>query len=245
MQNLATRTVRDIALEMPQTTRIFESFKIDYCCGGRKPFLEACENAGADPVKVLKEIDRAVTVEGDDHDAAWHRDVQLTELVDHILEKHHVFTHYEINNLPALMEKVAGVHGKEHPELLEVRELVGKLAEDLSMHMYKEEKVLFPYIKDLEAADSNGTRPMRPPFATVQHPVRMMMMEHDTAGDILKDIRRLTRDFDLPEGACPSFTGLYSRLEGLELDLHKHIHLENNILFPRAIELEESAFSSH
>jgi regulator of cell morphogenesis and NO signaling len=243
MQNLTARTVRDIALEMPQTTRVFESFKIDYCCGGRKMFLDACHNVGADPEKVLHEIENVLNADTA-IDAAWLRSVSLTDLIDHILDKHHIFTSYELQNLPALMDKVARVHGDNHSELLEVRDLLTSLVDDLTMHMYKEENILFPYIKDIDAAVARGTSLRMPPFGTVQHPVSMMMAEHDSAGDILKQMRKVSNDYTLPEGACPSFTGLYNRFAALELDLHQHIHLENNALFPRAIELEETAFST-
>ena len=240
MQNFTTRTIRDIAVEMPQTTRVFESFKIDYCCGGRKMFFDACRNAGADPEKVLAGLENMLNVAAKEIVPS----DSLTMLVDHILDKHHTFTHDEIRNLPPLMEKVARVHGEHHPELVEIRELLTSLANDLSMHMYKEEQVLFPYIKDLDTSVTRGTSMMYPPFGTVQHPIRMMMSEHDTAGDILKEMRRLSNDYTIPEGACPSYAGLYTRLEALEHDLHEHIHLENNVLFPRAAELEEATFAA-
>jgi regulator of cell morphogenesis and NO signaling len=241
MQDFTTRTIRDIAVELPQTTRVFESFKIDYCCGGRKNFLDACQNAGADPDKVLEGLSTVLNADATP-DQNGRNTEPLTELVDYILDKHHVFTHYEISNLPALMDKVARVHGDHHPELLELRDQLTKLADDLTMHMYKEENVLFPFIKDLDTAVTTGTTVSRPPFGTVQHPIRMMMAEHDTDGDILKEMRRLSKDYTIPDGACPSYAGLYTRLEALEHDLHEHIHLENNVLFPRAAELEAAAF---
>ena len=243
MQNFTTRTIRDIAVELPQTTRVFESFKIDYCCGGRKMFLDACRNAGADPERVLEGLSKVLSA-GDETNAATLLSAPLTGLIDHILDKHHVFTHYELQNLPPLMEKVARVHGENHAELLELRDLFTKLTDDLSMHLYKEEHVLFPYIKDLDSAVANKTTVRFPPFGTVRHPVQMMMAEHDIAGDILKEMRRVSNDYAIPEGACPSYAGLYNRFEALERDLHQHIHLENNVLFPRAAELEGAAFAS-
>ena len=241
MLNITSRTVREIALEAPATTRVFESFKIDYCCGGRKPFVDACRNVGADPAEVLTQLE-IVLAEHKSNDAAL-KDMSLTGLIGHILEKHHKFTYAEIENLPALMDKVARVHGENHPELETLQSLFTDLCDDLAPHMYKEEQVLFPYILDLEARQLNGLSVQFPPFGTVKHPINMMMTEHDSVGDILREMRSVSKDYELPDGACPSYTGLFSRLEALELDLHQHIHLENNLLFPKAAEMEQAAFS--
>ena len=242
MQNLTTKTVREIALEMPVTTRIFEEFKIDYCCGGRKMFMDACRNVGASPETVLQKIEDILkTSEATESD--WLTAASLTDLAGYIEEKHHTFTKYELENLPPLMEKVARVHGEHQPELLELKELFRALCDDLSPHMQKEEAVLFPYIRQLERSTFIQTAFPMACFGTVQNPVRMMMLEHDQAGDILRKMREVSRDYALPEGACPSYTALYIRLETLERDLHQHIHLENNLLFPKAVELEQKALS--
>lgn len=239
MQNLITKTVREIALEAPVTTRVFEEFKIDYCCGGRKMFLDACRDADAEPEIVLEKIER-VLQSGETVETNWLQTATLTELIEHIEQKHHVFTREEIENLPPLMEKVVRVHGANHPELSWLKDALRALCEDLTPHLMKEEMILFPYIRELEANLSTNTRPSPPCFGTVQNPVRMMMMEHDTAGEILRKMRRISNDYALPESACPSCTALFNRLEAFELDLHRHIHLENNLLFPKAIEIEES-----
>lgn len=241
MRNLTTKTVREIALEMPITTRVFEEFKIDYCCGGRKIFFEACRNVGADPEIVLQKLNEILETGGDD-EFAWLETATLCKLVDYIEEKHHIFTKNELEHLPALMEKVACVHGEHHPELLELKDAFQALGDDLSPHLIKEEMVLFPYIRDIETKHTKGLTVSFPPFGTINHPVRMMMTEHETAGELLRKMRELSNDYTLPEGACPSFTGLYHRFAELERDLHQHIHLENNRLFPKAIELEEKSF---
>lgn len=242
MRNLTTKTVREIALEMPITTRVFEEFKIDYCCGGRKIFFEACRNVGADPEIVLQKLNEILETGGDD-EFAWLETATLCKLVDYIEEKHHIFTKNELEHLPALMEKVACVHGEHHPELLELKDAFQALGDDLSPHLIKEEMVLFPYIRDIETKHTKGLTVSFPPFGTINHPVRMMMTEHETAGELLRKMRELSNDYTLPEGACPSFTGLYHRFAELERDLHRHIHLENNLLFPKAIELEEKCFN--
>jgi regulator of cell morphogenesis and NO signaling len=162
----------------------------------------------------------------------------LAQLADHIVSKHHVFTRNELERLTQLLTKVCSVHGANHPELFQIQSEFQKLESDLCPHMLKEENILFPYIKRLEnAVVASGPAPFAP-FGTVRNPIAAMMREHDAAGDILKNIRKLSGDFALPEGACISYSTLYGALEELEADLHQHIHLENNILFPRAAEME-------
>jgi regulator of cell morphogenesis and NO signaling len=241
MENFAAKTVREIALEMPVTTRVFEEFKIDYCCGGRRPLAEACDAAGVSADVVLKKLETIVEVE-QPGELEWLKTTTLSRLIDHILDTHHVFTRSEIENLLPLMEKVSNRHGETHPELYELAIVFQELCDDLAPHLVKEEWVLFPYIEQLERAVENSGTVSFPPFGTVRHPVSMMMMEHDTAGDILRRMREISMEYRLPEGACPSYTALYTRLEAFEKDLHQHIHLENNLLFPRAVELEQKIF---
>jgi regulator of cell morphogenesis and NO signaling len=231
-----TKTVRELALEVPNATRVFEKLKIDYCCGGGRNIAEACRAGGVR----LDELSRLL------EEAAAARDISpdfaagpLSDLIRHILDTHHVYTREESARIQALLEKVCGKHGENHPELREVRALFLKLDADLQPHMFKEEQILFPYILRLEAASAAGSTPPFAPFGTVNNPVRMMMFEHDTAGDLLREIRAAARDFQAPDDACMSFRALYRALEDFEQDLHRHIHLENNLLFPRAVELEK------
>jgi regulator of cell morphogenesis and NO signaling len=242
MQEFTTKTIREIALEMPLTTRIFEEFKIDFCCGGRKPFVEACHNAGVEPKLVLAKIERALEAYGNSSEFEYVEKKTASELIDYILETHHVFTKKEIVRLTALMEKVSFKHGETHPELIELRDAFRLLCDDLIVHIRKEEMILFPFIKALENALSNDLSVPAPPFGTVKNPIQMMFEEHDTAGELLRKMRNTTKNYWLPEGACPSYSGLYFGLQDLERDLHQHIHLENNVLFPQAIELEQRAF---
>jgi regulator of cell morphogenesis and NO signaling len=242
MQNLSAKTVREIALEMPITTKVFEEFKIDYCCGGRKPLLEACQNVGANPELVMQKIEDVIG-SNEYKGFEWLAESTLTELIAYILETHHTFTRDEIFNLTPLMAKVSDRHGENHQELLELEKVFYELCDDLGPHLYKEEQVLFPYIEKLERAKTNSTSVPFSCFGTVNNPIRMMMMEHDTAGDLLRKMREITNDYILPEGACMSYTALFTRLEAFEKDLHQHIHLENNLLFPKAIELEEKVLS--
>jgi regulator of cell morphogenesis and NO signaling len=156
------------------------------------------------------------------------------------VEKHHTFTRQELARLEALLVKVCGVHGQNHPELFRIQEQFQELNRDLEPHMLKEERVLFPYIIQMEEAAKNNRPNVVPPFGTVRNPVKVMMAEHDAAGDILREMRELSSDYTVPEDACISYQTLYGALAALEADLHQHIHLENNILFPRAAEMEAS-----
>ena len=237
MENFTTKTIREIAVEMPVTTRIFEEYKIDFCCGGGYKFYDACRRAGVEPEVVSQRISQVISDQTEGFESQhWEN---TSELIDYILEKHHVFTKAEITRLSALMEKVCRKHGEAHPELFFLENELVALCDDLTPHMRKEEMVLFPFIKHLEMSEANNLSSPHPPFGTVRNPVRMMMTEHDKAGEILRKMREITGDYAVPDGACPSFRALYFGLEELEKDLHRHIHLENNVLFPNAVKLEQ------
>jgi regulator of cell morphogenesis and NO signaling len=239
MQTLTTKTIREIALASPETTRVFEALKIDYCCGGRKLFKDACIDLGLDPVDVAGKVEAAMNSRESENQPELQ---EPSDLIDHIVDKHHSFTVQELARLMPLMEKVCVRHGGQHPELFRLQIVFGELGESLVPHMRKEEIVLFPFIKLLEAnEEGRNTRPSAAPFGTVSNPIRMMMDDHDVDGERLRTMRTITNDYDLPSGACPSFKALYSGLQDLERDLHRHIHLENNVLFPAAVKLELAA----
>jgi regulator of cell morphogenesis and NO signaling len=227
-----TKTVRDFAVEIPGATRLFETIGIDYCCGGGKTLAEACAASGLDASAVAASLE-GLGIEPDSrqHDS-------LTELADFIESTHHTFTRTEIARINALLAKVIDAHGERHPELREIRNAFAALATELGPHLMKEEQVLFPYIRQLEQAAKAGSPAPMAFFGTVRNPVAMMSREHDGAGVILANLRELTDGYTTPEDGCFTFKTLYEALEGLERDLHQHIHLENNVLFPAAIELE-------
>ena len=162
----------------------------------------------------------------------------LVELTDHIINTHHAYVKQEIPRIHNLLSKVVSVHGKNHPELAQVQRTFQAMSGELISHLMKEENILFPYISALEDATRQGRPAPRPPFGTVSNPVHMMEMEHDSAGAALKEMRNFTADYTAPDDACFSYKTLYAALSDFEADLHQHVHLENNILFPRAIELE-------
>ncbi len=231
------KTVREIAVEMPHATRVFEKFGIDYCCGGAKTLEQACAAANLRVDAVLQSLEVPAPVTEQQEWAAG----PLTELVNHIINTHHNFVKSETPRLDALIAKVCGVHGANHPELLEVQKVFRGLGAELSTHMMKEENILFPYLIRMEQTVQSGRPAARPPFGSVENPIHMMMMEHDSAGDALRELRRLTGDYTAPADACISYQTLYKALRDYESDLHQHIHLENNILFPRAVEMEKGS----
>jgi regulator of cell morphogenesis and NO signaling len=237
MNSLATKTVRDLAVEIPGATRVFENLGIDYCCGGNRLLDDACATAGVPFEHALNSLELA-TASHAQSDEPNFLTATLAELIHHIVEKHHVFTKSEIARLRALIDKVHGVHGQNHPELERLRLLFQSLSAELEPHMMKEERVLFPYVIEMEEAIRNERPVPMPPFGTVANPVRMMMMEHETAGELLREMRAASADYSVPPDACISYQTLYQALDAFEKDLHLHIHLENNILFPRAVEME-------
>jgi regulator of cell morphogenesis and NO signaling len=232
-------TVRELALKIPAATRVFEKAGIDYCCGGQRSLADACVTAGVRIEELISSLEQAKTSPVNVEEAGFLHS-SLAQLIEHIIETHHAFTRTEIQRLRALIEKVHGAHGQNHPELETVRSIFASLADELEPHMMKEECVLFPFIMRMEEAVGKE-RPIEiPPFGTVANPVRMMVMEHDSAGDLLKKLRESTSDYATPPDGCISYQTLYQALDALEKDLHQHIHLENNILFPKAVAMEQT-----
>ena len=234
----SSMTVREVAIQLPQSTRLFEELKIDYCCGGNRPLKDACSAIGVEVGELMAMLEVVNQSEPQDNGAVDFQKLPIPELMAHILDTHHVFTRQEMARLESLSKKVISAHGENHPELYKVGALFDALCVDLKPHMFKEEQILFPYIVALAQADAQNQPAPFGPFGTVNNPIRMMMMEHDTAGEILRDLRTTTSDYSTPADGCISYRTFYEALEAFEKDLHQHIHLENNILFPRAIELE-------
>jgi regulator of cell morphogenesis and NO signaling len=231
------RTVRDLALENPAATRVFERLGIDYCCGGAMSLENACRRADLPPDEVLNALRQAQAQTATKKE--WQSE-PLTSLIAHIQNTHHTYTREEIGRLGVLFEKVCSVHSKNHPELLRVRETFQGLAWELNSHMMKEEMVLFPYIVKMEAAALANEPAPRAPFGSIRNPVAMMEQEHGSAGRALQDMKKTTGGYAAPSDACVSYQTLYKALADFEADLHQHIHLENNILFPRAAAMESA-----
>lgn len=236
MINSAT-TMREVAVQVPQSIRLFESLNIDYCCGGNRPLVDACDSAGVEVDEVIEMLTALGQPAASESKVDFQK-LSLTELIAHILETHHIFTRSEMARIEALNAKVIGAHSANHPELLKVGNLFQRLCADLKPHMFKEEQILFPYIVAMEHAATAGQAFPFAPFGTVRNPIWMMTKEHDSAGEILRELRAVTADYRVPPDGCISYQALYQALEGFEKDLHQHIHLENNLLFPKAVEFE-------
>lgn len=220
---------------VPAAAAVLESYELDYCCGGRESLAAACAARGLDAAVVSVALEAAA----DNHDSAapapvdWSR-ASLTDLCDHIEQTHHVYLRTQFPRLEQLLGKVLSAHGGHHPELRAVAGQFRALVGELGPHLMKEEQILFPAIRRLEAADS----PPRFPFGSVRNPIRMMEHEHDGAGHCLHELRRLTNGYAPPTDACATWRQLLLGLDALERDLHLHIHKENNLLFPAAARLE-------
>jgi len=233
MPSIVSKTVRELAIEVPNATRILEKLGIDYCCGGHRSLEEACASAHVAVDDVLRAVEQARNTSTDVSTRDWNG-APLGELVDHIVEKHHTYVKAEVPRLRALIEKVVAAHGANHPELQQVQLAFLELANELAAHLMKEEQILFPYLKQMASGHGGGPSC----FGTVQNPIRVMMLEHDNAGEKLREMREATGNYALPNDACLTYSTLFAALGEFERDLHQHIHLENNILFPRAVQMD-------
>ncbi|RNI24132.1 iron-sulfur cluster repair di-iron protein [Rufibacter latericius] len=217
--------------------QVFKKYGIDFCCGGKKSISQVCEEKGINPEVVELELnalpDTSAVAQTDF--ASW----DLSFLADYIVNIHHRYVREAIPALYEYTSKIARVHGTNHPELLQVAKHFANVANELGSHMPKEERVLFPFIKQLNEAKQKGEKVAPPAFGSIQNPINMMEMEHEAAGGELEAIRTLTNDFTLPEDACATYQVAFAKLQEFEEDLQRHIHLENNILFPKALEVEK------
>jgi len=226
-------TVGQFVRQRPSRTRILDNLGIDYCCGGKKPLEQALRDKGLDPataLQVLQAAEQAVPL-GDSGDLS---KMNMTQLIDHIEQAHHVYLKQELPRLRAMTAKVAGVHGDKAANLKELAQTVAAIADELFNHLGKEEQILFPSLRELE---STG-RMTHACFGTVRNPIRMMEHEHDNAAELLGRIRELAGGYTMPEWGCNTYRAMLDGLAQLEADTHQHIHKENNLLFPMAVEAE-------
>jgi regulator of cell morphogenesis and NO signaling len=235
----SNQTVREIAINNPATVRIFETLGIDYCCGGKRSLQEACDRANVQMARALELLADAKPEPVSSEENRW-VNASFLALTEHIVARHHHYVRQEAPRLETLLDKVVSRHGEAHPELLSIRELFSALAQELFAHMLKEEHVLFPFLARMEAAERAGTPPPSGCFESVGVPIARMLADHDDAGELTSRIRAISSNFEAPDGACPSYRGLHHGLQEFEQDLHHHIHLENNILFPRALEMDRT-----
>ena len=241
--NLTHQTIGEIVREDIRAAKILKRYGIDFCCGGKKTLEKACEEKNADINAIQEELIGLVSRNNlfpEVNPDKW----EIDFLCDYIENIHHTYVKQNIPVITELAEKVARVHGEHAPELVKIKNLFAQVVKELTPHMQKEELVLFPFIKKLKAESKTKTEIAAAHFGTVKNPIRMMEIEHELAGSLIEQIYLLSNYFALPDWACNSYKLLYNSLSEFREDLHRHIHLENNILFPKAIALEEK-FSTH
>ena len=226
-------TLGELAVKDLRKAQVFKKYGLDFCCGGKKTVKEACAEKGLDVTKVEKELQQAD--KNPDFRPVPYDEWNLGFLADYIVNTHHAYVRKSMPDLRQYALKVAKVHGNSHPELIQVQALVEDVYQELSTHMIKEEQILFPFIKQLESGnDKEGSS-----VKNIKNPIDVMEHEHELVGKNLEEIRQLTNDYNLPEDACASYNVLFKMLEEFENDLHLHVHLENNILFTKALLLEQ------
>ena len=230
------QTVREIAIANPGSVHAFEALGIDYCCGGQRSLRDACQHANVPLDEVLRLLS-TLDEKSSGGNGDWHNS-SVRELASHIVGRHHEYVRRESPRLISLLAKVVDRHGASHPELKSIQELFGAMADELSIHMMKEENVLFPYLIRMEAALEEGREAPPAMFGSVEVPISRMLADHEDAGALATQIRNLSQNFRPPDEACTAYCALYKGLEEFERDLHQHVHLENNILFPRALDME-------
>lgn len=236
MNNLQNRTVADLVTENIKAAHVFKKYGIDFCCGGGVTISKACKKANVQVEELerdLLDLDK-ITDRASNYNS-W----KLDFLTDHIINVHHS---YVAENIPLLLQysqRVLQVHGHHYIELKEIHELLTTVAGELSAHMKKEELILFPFVKKLVKAESEGGPVPETHFGPVDNPIKMMEAEHEEAGDLLRSISKLSNNYTPPPGACNTYRAFYAKLDEFEQDLHQHIHLENNILFPKTLKLEK------
>jgi regulator of cell morphogenesis and NO signaling len=232
---LEQRTLGELVSENPRTAAVFDGIGLDYCCRGHQTLAEAIASRGLPLPAVLEAIGAAGQPTADEQSIA---DLELDDLTRHIVSRHHQYIRDMSPAISAWLDKLVARHGTRHPELAEIRLKFLALNEELTAHMMKEEHILFPFIDELAAARRSGARLPRGPFGTVLNPVRVMEHDHRQVGDLMAELRAATGGFTPPADACRTYQLCFAELANFEQDLHKHIHLENNVLFPQAVEIE-------
>jgi regulator of cell morphogenesis and NO signaling len=230
------KTVGEVVAQVPGAARVFEKYQIDYCCGGKHPVGSACRERGIALQTLAQELEHVATPKNERDVIDWNT-ASLRDLIGHILLRHHAYLRSEFPRIGDLFAKVVSAHSERQPVLFLVRDIFKVLRDELESHMMKEELILFPAIGKLEAASVAG---VRAPMCSIEQPIARMEHEHEMAGRAIAEMRHLTGDYAIPQEACNAYRALFAALMKLETDLHRHIHLENNILFPRAAQLQST-----
>ncbi len=240
--NIKTDFIGEIVAEDFRTAAIFKKYGIDFCCKGGRTIEEACSPKSLDKDQIYSDIENLPKTDGNSIDFnSWPLDL----LADYVEKTHHRYVEEKTPVLQQFLDKLCKVHGGSHPELFEIKQLFDGCAQDLTSHMKKEELMLFPFIKNMVKAKISNEAIPQPPFGSVENPVNMMKHEHTIEGERLRKIADITNEYTPPADACNTYKVTFAMLQDFENDLHKHIHLENNILFPKAIQLEKEFSVEH
>lgn len=237
MKLQADTLVSDIVAENYNAAAVFSKYKIDFCCNGNRSLATVTEKKGISLEEVLEDLENQMKTKEDQSNL--YQNLGIDFLSDYVVETHHSYVEKSIPPIKQYVDKICKVHGERHPELFEIRELFFGSADELTKHMKKEELILFPFFKKLAKLKKEGGVYEKPNFGTVENPIAMMHHEHDVEGERFRRIAELTDNYTPPSDACTTYRVAFSMLKEFEEDLHKHIHLENNILFKRGIKLEQ------
>ncbi|MBI5248700.1 MAG: iron-sulfur cluster repair di-iron protein [Desulfomonile tiedjei] len=229
------KTIGEIVADDYRTAKVFEDHGIDFCCGGKVALGSACTEKGIDLATITRELGAAKSepVERSQNYASW----ELSFLADYIVNAHHTYVKENTGQITAYAHKIATVHGANHPEVIKIASIFDKVAIDMASHLQEEEEVFFPAIKRADAARKEGSAPEAKDIETIRNSIRKLSHEHEEVGDAIHSIRHLAKDYAIPGDVCNTFVVTYQKFREFENDLHKHVHLENNILFLKAADL--------
>jgi regulator of cell morphogenesis and NO signaling len=240
MTEFSNKTLAQIVTDNHRTASVFEKYHLDFCCKGKRSLEAACKEQQISSDELINELTLASTAK---QDAFPFDKLTLQQLVEYIVDTHHAYVKKESPQLLAYLQKVASKHGERHPELYRIFETFSAVKEEMELHMQKEELVLFPRIKDMEQKLPEGSSGLKLNINYLLAPINMMEEEHDHAGNLLREIRELTNEYTPPQDACTTYKLAFASLKAFEYDLHQHVHLENNILFPKTLKLFRSALN--
>ena len=233
--NAFDRTIGEFVAEDYRAAKVFEKYGIDFCCGGNVALVATCTNKGIDLAAITAELEavKSEPVERSQNYASW----EMPFLVDYIINAHHSYIKENIGQIGAYAHKIAAVHGANHPEVIKIDAIFDKIASDMATHLREEEEVFFPAIKRAYATRKAGAAPEAKDIETIKNSLNKLTHEHKEIGDAIHTIRHLAKEYAIPGDVCNTFVITYQKLKEFEDDLHKHVHLENNILFPKAAQL--------
>ena len=234
-ESLSSLSLAQIVNSNYQAASIFEKYHLDFCCKGKRSLEQACTEQQLSVSEVTKDLENIFTK--DNNSTVDFEKMNLTQLADYIVQTHHAYVKNEMPQIQAYLEKVSSKHGERHPELYKIFQTFSAVKEEMEGHMKKEELILFPRIKELQKLADNENANLQLNITYLQSPITVMEQEHDHAGSLLNDIRILSNDYTPPQDGCTTYRLSFAALKAFELDLHHHVHLENNLLFPRAIDM--------